>query len=108
MKRDKKMDQAAMIDMNDFLVSDAKNRLKNKRDLAKTLAHAASSDITGLDELLNDNGAARKDYADVATGYLVDRYQLSGDELASARDDLIKAAVKYLRNHTQDFNQWQR
>ncbi|MFD1428741.1 hypothetical protein [Lacticaseibacillus mingshuiensis] len=108
MARDKKMDDAVIIDMNDGLIGNAANHDIKTDDLAKRLAKAATPSLSGLDELLNDGGAARRDYQAIATGYLVDRYQLEGEELTAARDELVVAAVKYLAAHPKQFDQWQR
>ncbi|WP_225047215.1 hypothetical protein [Lacticaseibacillus kribbianus] len=108
MKADKHMDQEAIVDMNEQLVDYAGKHGLKVPDLARSLADAASPDLSGLDDLLQDGGIGRKIYQDVAQGYLVDRYHLADAELATARDQLVKTAVTYLGQHTTQLDNWQR
>ncbi|KMO47002.1 hypothetical protein ACR74Y_05640 [Lacticaseibacillus rhamnosus] len=108
MKRDKKADEAAVIDMNDTLMDYAHKRQPHVDDLAEELANRAKDNLEAIDTYLNDSGEARKEYQAIAEGYLRDKYNLEGDELLAARDELVHAAIHYLLGHTKVLDDWQR
>ena len=108
MKRDKKADEAAVIDMNDTLMDYAHKRQPHVDDLAEELANRAKDNLEAIDTYLNDGGEARKEYQAIAEGYLRDKYNLDGDELLAARDELVHAAIHYLLGHTKVLDDWQR
>lgn len=108
MKRDKKADEAAVVDMNDTLMDYAHKRQPHVEDLAEQLANRAKNDLSAIDAYLKDGGEARKEYQAIAEGYLRDKYNLDGDELTTARDTLVQAAIHYLLGHTKTLDDWQR
>lgn len=101
MKRDKQADEAAVVDMNDTLMDYAHKRQPHVDDLAEELAKRAKDNINAIDDYLKDDGEARKEYQAIATGYLRDKYDLEGDDLTAARDELVHAAIHYLVGHTK-------
>ncbi|MFD1391984.1 hypothetical protein ACFQ3L_00070 [Lacticaseibacillus jixianensis] len=106
MKDDKKADQAAAVDMIDGLIDYASKHGLKSRDLAKTLIAATKDGLEGVDPLFKDGGLERKSVEDLATGYLVDRYHLAGDELAAKHEALVKEALALLRQHPEAFDKW--
>lgn len=108
MKRDKQADEAAVVDMNDTLMDYAHKRQPHVDDLAEELDKRAKDNINAIDDYLKDDGEARKEYQAIATGYLRDKYDLEGDDLTAARDELVHAAIHYLVGHTKVLDDWQR
>ena len=108
MKRDKQADEAAVVDMNDTLMDYAHKRQPHVDDLAEELAKRAKDNINAIDDYLKDDGEARKEYQAIATGYSRDKYDLEGDDLTAARDELVHAAIHYLVGHTKVLDDWQR
>lgn len=107
-RKDDKADQAAVIDIDDNLIAYAEKILGHEVDLAQALVDAAQSDLTGLDELFKDGGQGRKEATAIATGYLVDKYQLSGQELTDRSTAMTQQAITYLKHHGDQFDQWAR
>jgi len=108
MKHDRKKDEQAIIDMNDSLVMDAAGHLPAGSDVAKALVEATANGVAGLDAALHDDGVAQRDYRAIASGYLIDEYGISGDELDREIEALITEALNYLSHHQQDFDNWQK
>ncbi|KRN25471.1 hypothetical protein FC75_GL000385 [Lacticaseibacillus camelliae DSM 22697 = JCM 13995] len=106
MNDDKKADQAAAVDMIDGLIDYASKHGVKSDDLAKTLIDATQNGLDGVDALFKDGGLERQSVEDLATGYLVDRYHLEGDELKARHDDMVKAALETLRKHPESFDKW--
>lgn len=107
MNADKKADHAAEVDMVDGLI-DYANQHAHTKDVAQAVLAAATPDLTGLDTLFKDGGIERKDFLAIATGYITDRYHLTGDDLASKRNDLIAAAIHILKDNPKAFDAWVR
>lgn len=109
MKRDQKADQAVLVDMNEDLISYAAGRLPHDADLAKTLVEATKSGLQGLDDLFKDNGVGRtENFLAIGEGYLVDRYELSGEELNQETEKFAHAALHLLATHEQQYDRWEK
>ncbi|WP_054676180.1 hypothetical protein [Lacticaseibacillus sharpeae] len=103
MKRNRKKDEAAAIDMNDTLVATAERRLKDHH-VASKLAAAIDNWPDAIDEMLHDGGAATSDYRAIAEGYLRDAYSLTDAELDTAVDQLVAAAHSELKANQKRFD----
>ncbi|MFD1440676.1 hypothetical protein [Lacticaseibacillus hegangensis] len=106
MSDDKKADEAAAVDMVDGLIDYASKHGIKSRDLAKTLIEATKNGLEGVDALFKDGGLERRSVEDLATGYLIDRYHLEGDELKTRHDEMVKAALETLRKRPEAFDKW--
>lgn len=106
MKDDKQADHAAAVDVVDGLIDYASKHGVQSRDLAKTLIDATKDGLEGVDALFKDGGLERKNVEDLATGYLIDRYHLEGDELTAKHQTIIAEALDLLRKHPETFDRW--
>jgi len=103
---------AIIVDMNDFLMDYAAEKLGKQPNLAQKVATAAKTDLTGLDRLFKDDGAGRRTkYLDLAAGFLRDEADADeGDQkhdFTADSEALGSEAIAYLASHTQDFDRWE-
>ncbi|WP_203641041.1 hypothetical protein [Levilactobacillus andaensis] len=103
---------AIIVDMNDFLMDYAAEKLGKQPDLAQKVAAAAKADLTGLDQLFKDDGVGRRTkYLDLAAGFLRDEADADEDDqkhdFTAASETLGNEAIAYLANHAQDFDRWE-
>ena len=111
-KNERAARHAIIVDMNDFLMDYAADKLGAQPDLAQQVAAAAQPDLTGLDTLLKDDGVGRRTkYLDVAAGFLRD--EADADEadtphdFTAASEALAHEAITYLAQHAKDFDRWE-
>lgn len=111
-KNERAARHAIIVDMNDFLMDYAANKLGKQPDLAEKVAAAAKTDLTALDTLFKDNGVGRRTkYLDLAAGFLRDEADADDEDTShdftAASEALAKEAITYLGNHTGDFDRWE-
>lgn len=84
-----------IIDMNDFLIKYAESILGPKPDLAQQLYQAGKDEISGIDQLLQDDGFGRKDkYEDIATGFVYNFYQVDSATNKQVAKELVQEAIR--------------
>jgi len=111
-KNEKAARHAIIVDMNDFLMDYAANKLGKQPDLAEKVAAAAKNDLSELDSLFKDNGVGRRTkYLDLAAGFLRDEADADDEDTShdftAASDALAKEAMAYLSSHTNEFDRWE-
>ncbi|WP_125580539.1 hypothetical protein [Levilactobacillus cerevisiae] len=112
-KNEKAARHAIIVDMNDFLMDYAANKLGKQPDLAEKVSAAAKTDVTALDELFKDNGVGRRTkYLDLASGFLRDEADADDEDtthdFSAASEALATEAIAYLASHTSDFDRWEK
>lgn len=112
-KNEKAARHAIIVDMNDFLMDYAANKLGKQPDLAEKVAAAAKTDLTGLDDLFKDNGIGRRTkYIDLATGFLRDEADADDEDtthdFTADSTALATEAMAYLSSHTNEFDRWEK
>lgn len=105
-KKTKQMEQAVIIDMDVTLIASAERHvqgLEGGEAVLNAVLNATKNGLSGLDELFHDGGMVREDVRAIATGFLRDATDLEGTALEDRVDQLVAAALKYLRTHQNDF-----
>lgn len=100
-----------IVDMNDFLMDYAATKLGRQAGLAQKVAAAGQADLTGLDQLFNDDGVGRRTkYLEVATGFLRDEADVDAAlkaDISGEAAQLAQEAIVYLGSHAQEFDRWE-
>lgn len=104
----KKKNQAAIVDMDDFLVTYGAVKLgAEKKDLSQTIYNSGKNNLKGLDKLFKDHGFGRiHKFEEIAGGFVRDVYEVNGSKADSMAKKLYTRAFKYLGAHANQFNHW--